>query len=134
MFDIYESYANRIDEYVGAFTAVDRQVGAAFAINGEVIGFDLFDSPATLGKLLPKLVRSYALDAIESAEEKTAWRPSGVSAQELLLSITKADAKIVPAVGEGMDVRFTAPNVTAAGLVAKGRVVHLSGFGLQSVQ
>jgi ARG and Rhodanese-Phosphatase-superfamily-associated Protein domain len=134
MIDIYESYTGRIDEYAGAFTAADRQVGAAFAISGEVIGFDLFDSPATFKKLLPKLVRSYALDAIESAEKKSASTPSAVSVKDLLLSVTKAEAKTFPAVGEGMDVRFTAPNVTAAGLVAKGRVVHLSGFRLQSVQ
>ena len=131
MLDIYETYTKRVDEYAGAFTAADRQVGAAFAINGEVIGFDLFDSPATFKKLLPKLVRSYALDAIESAQEKSASGRSTVSVQELLLSVTKAEAKTFPAVGEGIDVRFTAPNVTAAGLVAKGRVVHLSGFGLR---
>ncbi len=29
MLDIYETYTKRIDEYAGAFTAVDRQVGAA---------------------------------------------------------------------------------------------------------
>jgi hypothetical protein len=131
MFDIYETHMKRIDEYAGAFTASDRQVGAAFAINGEVIGFDLFDSPATFKKLLPKLVRSYALDAIESAEKKSASGLSAISVKELLLSVTKAEAKTFPAVGEGMDVRITAPNVMAAGLVAKGRVVHLSGFALQ---
>jgi hypothetical protein len=131
MSDIYDHHTKLVDEYAGAFTAADRQVGAVFAINGEVIGFDLFDSPATYKKLLPKLVRSYALDAIESAQEKSASAPSAASVKELLLSVTKAEAKTFPAVGEGMDVRFTAPNVTAAGLVAKGRVVHLSGFGLQ---
>ncbi|MGH7847928.1 MAG: ARPP-1 family domain-containing protein [Candidatus Binatia bacterium] len=86
MFAIYDRHAKPIDDYVAAFPAIDRQVGAAFAVNGEVIGFDLFDSPATLKKLLSKLVRSYALDAIESAEEKSASGPSAVSVQELFLS------------------------------------------------
>jgi hypothetical protein len=131
MFDIYETYTKRIDEYAGAFTASDRQVGAAFAINGEVIGFDLFDSSATFKKLLPKLVRSYALDAIESAEKNSLSGLSAVAVKELLLSVTKAEAKTYPAVGEGMDVRITAPNLTAAGLVAKGRIIQLSGFALQ---
>jgi hypothetical protein len=131
MFDIYETHTKRIDEYADAFTSTDRQVGAAFAIDGKIIGFDLFDSSETFKKLLPKLVRSYALDAIESAEKKSASGPSVVSVKELLLSVTKAEAKTFPAVGEGMDVRITAPNITAAGLVAKGRVVQLSGFALQ---
>jgi hypothetical protein len=131
MCDIYATYTKRIDEYAGAFTSADRQVGAAFAINGEVIGFDLFDSAATFKKLLRKVVRSYALDAIEAAEKKSASGLSAVAVKELILSVIKAEAKTYPAVGEGMDVRITAPNVRAAGLVAKGRVVQLSGFALQ---
>ena len=54
MSDIYERYTKRIDDYVGAFAAIDRQVGAVFTINGNIIGFDLFDSPATFKKLLPE--------------------------------------------------------------------------------
>jgi len=128
MFAIYDRHAKRIDDYVAAFAALDRQVGAAFAINGEVIGFDLFDSPATLKKLLPKLVRSYALDAIETAAQKPASDTSAVAVNELLLSVLKAEAKTFPAIGEGIDVRLTGPSLTGAGLVAKGRVVHLSAF------
>jgi len=75
MSDIYDRPAKRIDDYAGAFTVLDRHVGAAFALNGEVIGFDLSDYAATLNKLLPKLVRSYDLDAIESAEGTVAPPP-----------------------------------------------------------
>ena len=43
MSDIYEHCTKRIDDYVGAFAAMDRQIGAVFTINGNIIGFDLFD-------------------------------------------------------------------------------------------
>jgi len=39
--------------------------GAAVAINGRLAGVELFDKPETLAKLWPKLVSSYAIDALE---------------------------------------------------------------------
>lgn len=130
MFDIYDRHAKRIDGYVAAFTALDRQVGAAFAINGTVIGFDLFACAGAWQKLMPKLVRSYALDAIEMPKKK-AVTASREAVEELLSAVSQAAAKTFPAVGEGADIRLTGPNVTGAGLVAKGRVVHLSAFRLE---
>ncbi|HWP57329.1 MAG TPA: DUF6569 family protein [Candidatus Acidoferrales bacterium] len=127
MWDIYGYHAARIDDYVAAFATIDRQVGAAFAINGSVIGFDLFDYPASCRKLLPKLVRSYALDAIEISEQ-TAMRASRRAVEELLSAVARAQVKSFPAVGEGVDVRFTGPDLAGAGLIARGRVVHLSAF------
>ena len=127
MSDIYERYTKRIDDYVGAFAAIDRQVGAVFTINGNIIGFDLFDSPGTFKKLLPKLVRSYALDAIDTDTKKAA-APSRKPVEELLLAITQAEAKTFPASGDGVDVRFTGPNLMGAGLIVNGRVVHLGAF------
>ena len=130
MSDIYERYTKRIDDYVGAFAAIDRQVGAVFTINGNIIGFDLFDSPATFKKLLPKLVRSYALDAIDMDTKKAA-APCREPVEELLLAITQAEAKTFPAFGEGVDVRFTGPNLMGAGLIVNGRVVHLGAFRIE---
>jgi hypothetical protein len=130
MSDIYERYTKRIDDYVGAFAAMDRQIGAAFTTNGNIIGFDLFDSPGTFKKLLSKLVRSYALDAIDMGTKKAA-APSRETVEELLLAITQAEAKTFPAIGEGIDVRFTGPNLTGAGLIVNGRVVHLGAFRIE---
>ena len=130
MSDIYERYTKRIDAYVGAFAAIDRQVGAVLTINGNIIGFDLFDSPGTFKKLLPKLVRSYALDAIDTDTKKAA-ASCREPVEELLLAITQAEAKTFPAIGEGIDVRFTGPNLTGAGLIVNGRVVHLGAFRIE---
>jgi hypothetical protein len=130
MSDIYDRHAKRIDAYVAAFTALDRQVGAVFAINGSVIGFDLFECAGAWQKLMPKLVRSYALDAMETPAKKAA-AASRRSVEELLSAVTQAEAKTFPAVGEGVDIRLTGPNLTGAGLVTKGRVVHLSAFHLE---
>jgi hypothetical protein len=67
---MYARHRPRLEDFVAAVHPVEGQVGALFAVNGSPWGMDLFDSPATLGKTLPKLVRSYALDAIDVATDK----------------------------------------------------------------
>jgi hypothetical protein len=54
--------------------AVDAlgQVGMMFAIDGRIIGFDLFDCAETLRRLFPKLIRSNALDALDASLGKEA--------------------------------------------------------------
>jgi hypothetical protein len=133
MADIYETHTKRVDAYADGFTVAPQQVGAVFVLNGEVIGFDLFDSPATLKKLLPKLVRSYALDAIEAVVEK-GGAESHRAVEDLLVAVRQAEAKTFAAVGEGVDIRLSGPNLTGAGLLVKGRVVHLSAFRLEGMR
>lgn len=127
MADIFEEHGARIEDYVRAFAAAENQVGAMFAINGDIIGFDLFDCAPTLRKLLPKLVRSYALDAIEVQTSKSA-EAGRDHAEQLLHELTAAEARRFPAIGVGEDVRIDGPRLTAAALVADERVVHLSAF------
>jgi hypothetical protein len=124
---MYERHDSDLEDYVGAFSAVEGQVGALFAINNRVIGVDLFDYALTLQKILPKLVLSYALDAIDSSVDRPTT-PSVDSAKELLQALTKAEAKRFPAVGDGEDVRLSATNLAGGALVADERVVHLSAF------
>jgi hypothetical protein len=130
---MYEQNATSLEDYVQAFTAVSGQVGALFAINGETIGLDLFDYAITLQKLLPKLVRSYALDAIDSPTEKPDL-PTTASAAELLQAAIEADANKFPAIGLGEDLRLTGVKVSGGALLVNERVVHLSAFRLEEGQ
>ena len=66
MSEMYEKRAVDLDRFVAQFKAVDGQIGFVFLIDGAVAGLDLFDTPETLRKLLPKLVKSYALDALDT--------------------------------------------------------------------
>jgi hypothetical protein len=65
---VYERHALSVETYVRAFNCEEQQIGVGFAINGEPLGLDLFDNPVTLRTLLPKLVRSYALDALDAPD------------------------------------------------------------------
>ena len=131
MSDIYEQQSGRLEEYVRSFTPAAGQVGAVFIINGRIVGLDLFDFPETFQKLLPKLLRSYGLDALDrakSAPEEAQPQPSEMEVDKFLKEVMAAEAVEFPAIGQGQDLRLTGPALTGAALAADDRVVHLSAF------
>jgi len=131
MADIFEQERSRLAGFAQAFQPLEKQVGAVFAINGRIIGAELFDSAIVFRKLLSKLVGSYALDAIEEPDDQA----EGLAAKEaktLLDRIKSSAFEAFPAVGEGEDVRFQGSEVSGGALIADGRVVHLSAFASNS--
>ena len=134
MANIFESYSGDLDECVRTLSSVKGQLGAVFAINGEIIGFDLFDQSSTLKKLLPKLVSGYAIQALSRRTAKPVKAPTLEAAKELLDAVSTSQGRSFAATGEGEDVRIEGPSLSAAALVAKGRVIHLCGFRVAATQ
>ena len=131
---IFVDHAAFLDSAVAALKPVDRQVGAAFMVGERVIGFDVFDVESTLRKLLPKLVRSVAVEALE-ARETSASVDAPVtrlqqSCEQFLAVVAEAPATVSGAVGLGEDVRITGHGLAGAALVANGHVVHLSALAM----
>ena len=124
---IYERHAISVEEYVRAFAWQERQAGLVFAICGRPLGLDLFDHPATMRSLFPKLVRSYTLDALDAPEGKTGIA-SRQTMSEFLTSVAAAQSFAQPAVGLGKDVRFSGNAVSGAALWAEERYVHVCAF------
>jgi hypothetical protein len=127
MSDAYESRAAQVEAYVRAFRPAPRQQGAVVAIDGRPVGLELFDSAAAFSRYLEKLTRSYALDAIETANGKP-LAPSEAEVRRFLDSIRAADGERFAALGEGEDIRLTGKGVAGGALALDGRVVHLAGF------
>ncbi|MBM3457124.1 MAG: hypothetical protein FJX77_01115 [Armatimonadetes bacterium] len=131
---VFAGHSDTLGHFVEALGPVEGQCGALFTIQEQPVGVDLFDYQATLRTLLPKLVRSYALDAID-AEQAGQPSPGGApNPVRWLESIPEAEATVFPAVGEGEDVRLSGPRLSGGALVARGRVVHLSAFRLTQEQ
>jgi len=135
MHEAYKLRQEDVDAYVKQFQPLKTQVGAVFAIRGEIVGLDLFDDAGTLEKMYPKLVRSYALDAISpepnvktsaGAPEKPA--PDMDSARGFLASAREARGKSYPSQGEGRDLRVQGWKVSGASLIVKGAPVHTAVF------
>jgi len=123
----YDDTAPRLDTMLHDMTAPPECVGAVFAINGQVIGLDLFDQPGTLVKLWPKLVRGYAIDALEDANAS----PPVLSVAEIESWLSRAQdlqPKSFPSPGLGQDVRLEGQQLVGAGLVVEDRPVHVQLF------
>ena len=125
--DLFQGYARKLDALVGNFSLPEDSNGAAFVINGKLAGADLFDKPATLKKLWSKLLRSYAVDALED--------PGGTSTEveseriiEWLRSASSAKQHWFDSPGVGKDVRIEGEKLLGATLVVDEHPIHLELF------
>ena len=127
MGSIFEHHASALADYVKAFESRDGQIGGLFVVGDELVGLDTFDQAATFEALLPKLVRSYAIDALEKpSESQPSASPS--NAEAFFHRLTNASLEDHKAIGLGNDVSIVAEGLVASALVANDTVVHLTAF------
>lgn len=130
MADVYEQEKKRLDEYVDAVRALPNQCGAVFAIDGRVAGLELFDAPATLSRYLPKLVRSYAMDAAEVTKPNSV-PPVEQAVRQFIEDMKAAATEQFKALGEGNDIRIEGQSIAGGALVHEDRIVHLAAFKVE---
>lgn len=127
MADIYAGAETRLGDYERAFRPVAGQVGAVFAINGQFAGMELFDASAAFAAYLPKLVKSYALDAIDTPTEVNPVVDAEM-VRAFLKQLASAGQARYPAGGAGEDVRIEGEVVTGSALERERRLVHLAAY------
>ncbi len=130
MADLFEGHKTRLEDYLKAFRPVDCQVGAVYAINGEIAGLECFGYQQTFARFFRKLTESYALDALDwfEGEEKESARISPEAVKGFLNTVQKANRKNYPSLGLGDNIRFEGISVTGASLVFVGQILHISAF------
>ena len=127
MEDIYTGNAPRLEEYVSAMRPLEGQAGAVFAINGRLQTLEVFAFTDTLSRLLPKLVRGCAIDALEEYRESVP-APERPQVESFLQGVAAAPFAPFPAVGVGEDLRLQAPGLAGGALAAEGALLHLCAF------
>jgi len=135
MGDIFERQTNAVEAFVRGLPVVEHQVGAVFILDGEPKGVDLFDSPQTFRSLMPKILRGYALDAIDrrsnplpGVSSSTANPGTKTVADAFVRQVLEAPRTQFAAPGLGHTWRLFAPQVAGGALMANGNLVHLSAF------
>jgi hypothetical protein len=124
---IYERHAGSMEEFTRAFEWQENQCGVAFAIGGRVLGLEIFDRPEVMRRFFQKLVRSYALDALDA--EPAGNKPTSVEAVcAVVTQIGTGRSFVEQALGIGKDVRFNGPGISGAALWAHERYMHICCF------
>lgn len=127
--DLHQAYQDRsagLDSVLQALPAPEGAFGAVFACGGRIAGADLFDRPSTLTKLWPKLIRAYALDALE--EDKAAPPVTAAAVKDWLRTALEARAEAFKSPGVGDDVRLEGSGLIGAGLFVGDHPVHVELF------
>lgn len=118
---MYVDRGKTLDEYAQALPRADGQSGALIAIAGEVICLDCVSRSDVFAGLYLKLLRGYALDALERPLER---RVAKATVERFLAGIAGAPRAEQPAVGLGRERRFPGGRE----LDVDGETIALSAF------
>ena len=128
MADIFHKEETRLSDFVRAFRLVDCQVGAVFGINGKIVGAECFGYNDTCSSFFDRLVRSYALDAIDWIDEGTPLSVSTDKGRSFLESVGKTKPETRDSLGLGQDIRIESATVSGVAMSFDGLLLHLSAF------
>jgi len=128
MADVYESYEDKLSEFLDRFQLIEWQVGAVFAINGHILGLEGFGCHDTFKRFFEKLVKSYALDALDSRDPSQEESVPPNKARRFIKSAFKSKGERHPSIGSGTNLTFESRTVSGAALVEGNCLLCLSAF------
>lgn len=127
MRDVFESKTNDLEDYVGAFEYVPHQKGLLTFVNGEVGGLDFISLESAYKILHPKLVKSYAMDALLQKTEKSNKQYLH-QARAFLKEATLSQEKKYRSIGHGWDYRFEGKAIVGTALIYRKKVIYISFY------
>jgi hypothetical protein len=155
--DIYAAKMKDLDSYLAAFRVVPEQKGLLVFIEGKTAGLDFVSRSEAFEVLFPKLVKSYAMEAVLAGLKKTEGRspgdgpgekvgagsqggtrqktrvpaePEAGGAKAFLEAVAACDEKRSKAVSQGWNHRFSGKGVIGSALVVERRPIHMAFFSV----
>jgi hypothetical protein len=128
MADVFDSYEDEVSGFLDKFHLIEWQVGAVFAINGQILGLEGFGCHDTFKRFFDKLVKSYALDALDNLKRQQDGSVPPEKVRRFIKSTTKSKGEGHPSIGLGTNITFESRAVSGIGLVEEDHVLHLSAF------
>ncbi len=125
---VYQDHAPRLDDLMKRLVAPEGCQGAVFVIGGTIAGADLFDQAATLAKLWPNLIRSFALDALELRPEDRAGAIDRPGLERWVRAAGVAPHEPFKSPGVGQDIRFENEEIAGSALVVDDQPIHVELF------
>ena len=137
---MYVSKKTSIEDYVKSFGHAPNQVGSVFLVNDKAAGIEIYANDTTHKQMLQRLVRSYALDAIDSENEgggrsnraqDSKREDARQEARAFVEQLENSWIKEFDGVCLGQNIRFRDDGVTGGALVHDERVLHLCAFATE---
>ena len=142
--DVYSDHkvSSRLDRFDVGMKLPEETRGVVVAFGKQVVSAEIFESPEVFQKLWPRILRSYALTAMnqmaghqmqgEDQREDKTWAgaagaeagPTLEQAEAFLLEPCNAEAEPEDSVGLGQDVRWEGDGFLACSLFHEGRMLH----------
>jgi len=129
MKDVYEAKEKELDEHLETFTCLPQQKGFLTFIDEKVVGFDFLSLDTAYALLHPKLVKSYAMEALMQKAPKNE-KPSADKAKEFLKEVSRCKEKKYKSVGKGDDHRFEGKQLVGSALKFQKKVIHMAFFSI----
>ncbi len=120
MRNVYEDKKKDLDGYMKAFQYVPRQKGILVMINGEVMGLDILSLERVYETLHPKLVKSYAMDALFQQGEKGDTGSADIG-RAFIEKARQCKEEKFKSVGHGWDHRFEGPRIVGPTPIHQGK-------------
>jgi hypothetical protein len=114
----------QLQRCINTFECDPLQVGAIFAINGQIEGLELFDSPDTMAVMHKKLMRHYAKEAVKRSHRQTllTYRHD---AQRFLTKLRQAHEQCHLTIGLGKKLKVTGREISGRGIRFNENLLHL---------
>lgn len=122
--DVFAGRAADVDGLADRIGRADRQVGSVAVVAGRPIVLDLVSRPDAYASLHERLVRGYALEALDAAPQE----PNPLSVMMFLDAALSARQTRTPTPGLGEAVALEGRSVTGGGLAYGREIVQLSAF------
>ncbi len=128
MHDAFQTMEEEIQHYLEYLEDVDdRMAGFIAVVGGEVIGADVFGSPALFQKVREKAARGYIIEAL-TRRHQTSPRIDRDFVAGFWDRIKRKRYEAYPAVAHGKEYRFQRQGWVARGLIVDDQMVHFSAF------
>ncbi len=145
MRDVYAAKEADLDGYLKSFRLVDGQKGILVFVDGKPAGMDFVSKDAAFATLFPKLVKSYAMEAMLLTErrkrgrgkgdpEKALAKPTADEARAFLKRAAGSDEKKYESVGLGWSYRYAGPGIVGSALAFNDKVVHMAFFVIDEAE
>ena len=145
MTDVYDAKGADLDGYLKSFRLAGGQKGILVFVEGQPAGLDFVSREAAFATLFPKLLKSYAMEAMLLAErrkkgrgkgdaEKALAKPSADGAREFMKRAAACEEKRYESVGLGWSYRYAVPGVVGSALGFNEKVIHMAFFRVDEAE